>query len=185
MERLLQHIDPKVMRLLLLSSLLLLGTVMFSFMLLPEIKSHRSLLETRGQLQQIVESGSDLPGVLVEEHANVEQISHRLHGDMADLPMEQMEAYIIGRLQKISWRTGVELVSVQPTQGQTVHIFREILFGVELATKYLDFFDWLRQLNQELGFVVIKDYEMTPMDRRESDPVLKVKLTMASYRVEQ
>jgi len=115
----------------------------------------------------------------------VAEVSRRLHGDMADLPMEQMESYIIGRLQKISWQTGLELISVRPTEGKTVQIFREILFEVEVVGRYTEFFDWLQTLTRELGFVVIKGYEMMPLDQKLSDPELRVQLTMASYRVEQ
>ncbi|RDH89957.1 MAG: hypothetical protein DIZ77_12145 [endosymbiont of Seepiophila jonesi] len=82
---------------------------------------------------------------------------------MAGLPAQQMESYIIGRLQKVSWETNVELVSVKPGDGQTVQMFQESLFEVELNAGYFDFFKWLQTIGRDLGFIVIKKYGIQPL----------------------
>lgn len=185
MWAILQAIEPRVLRLMLGSSVPVLAVLLFSFLLWPQIKTYRASMETRDHLQQIVNNGSQLAVQLEQERAQLEDLNHRLHGDTADLPVVQMESYIIGRLQKISWERGVELVSVRPAEGQTVKIFRELLFEVEVVGRYFDFFDWLRTLGRELGFVVIKRYQITPENDKQEDPELRVKLTMVSYRTEQ
>ena len=109
-------------------------------------------------------------------------LRRRLHGDMANLPPKEIEAYIIGRLQAISWRNRVELVGVEPNSGEMIESFREMLFTVRLAGDYFDLYNWLRDLGKELGFVVIKRYQMSPVDRNEEVPRLSAELTIASYR---
>jgi hypothetical protein len=102
---------------------------------------------------------------------------------MANLPMKQMEAFIIGRLQSISWRNDVQLVGVEPADGGLAGEFSELLFDVELHGRYLDMFAWLESTKEELGFVVIKQFEMTPISQAGAEePELRVNLTMASYR---
>lgn len=185
MWELLQGTEPRVLRLVLGSSVPVLAALLFSLLLWPQVKTYRTSIETRDQLQQIVLNGSRLAVQLEQEKVLLEDLNRRLHGDTADLPVVQMESYIIGRLQKISWEKGVELVSVRPAEGQTVKIFREVLFEVELVGRYFEFFDWLRTLGHELGFVVIKRYQITPENDQQEDPNLRVKLTIVSYRAEQ
>ncbi|MCU7886113.1 MAG: hypothetical protein KZQ82_18130, partial [Candidatus Thiodiazotropha sp. (ex Lucinoma annulata)] len=110
-------------------------------------------------------------------------LAHQLHGDMAGLPAKQMESYIIGRLQKVSWETDVELISVKPGDGQRVQMFQESLFEVEIHAKYFNFFNWLQTIGRELGFIVVKKYEINTINKELSNPELKIVLTMVSYRV--
>jgi hypothetical protein len=112
----------------------------------------------------------------------VEILSRTLHGDMANLPDKQLEAFIIERLQEISWRNQVELVSVKPRRGQVVPLFREVLFDVEITGDYFDLFAWLQSLAKELGFVVVKQYVIRPIDSDKESPRLSVNLTIVSYR---
>ena len=91
---------------------------------------------------------------------------------------------MIGRLQTISWRQDMILVGVQPREGTPINEFRELVFDVELEGSYLDFFDWLTNIDEELGFVVVKRFEISPASRTSDDgtPRLRIKLTMAAYR---
>ncbi len=185
MHDLLRQIEPDRLRIAVPALLLLLGAALFSYALWPMFKGYQSSLATRDQLDQIVGRGGQLSTELDAVGRQIEELNHRLHGDMAGLPPQQMESYIIGRLQEISWAHDMELVSVKPQQGQRVQIFREVLFDVEINGDYFDLFDWLQTLQKELGFVVIKAYQMTLLEATPRAPRLRVKLTMASYRVEE
>lgn len=185
MNDLLQQIDPARLKIALPGILLLLTVTLFFYALWPMIKGYQSSVETRDQLNRIVSNGGQLKTELDSVGKQIQALNHHLHGDMAGLPPRQMESYIIGRLQKISWDHHIELVSVKPKQGQTVQIFREMLFDVEINGGYYDFFDWLQTLGNELGFVVIKAYQMALLDQKSAISRLRVKLTMASYRVEE
>ena len=114
---------------------------------------------------------------------DVDRLSRELHGDAAELPARQMESYIIGRLQAVSWNTDVDLISVKPGLGQQVQMFQERLFEVQLHAKYRDFVSWLQRIGDELGFIVVKRYHLAPMAQTQSDTKLNIRLTMVAYRM--
>ena len=101
---------------------------------------------------------------------------------MANLPVKQVEAYIIGRLQRISWNNDVELVSVEPSTGDRVQIFQEILFNVQLVGEYEDLYAWLWEARSDLGYVVVKEYGLTRHNSDDREPLLAADLSLASYR---
>lgn len=166
--------------------LLLLGVVLLAplstYVLWPELKTYRAVSASRETLVMAMAQEDELDAQLEALRERVGELERRLHGDMANLPPKEVEAYIIGRLQAISWRNRVELVGVEPGSGETIESFREMLFNVSLAGDYFDLYNWLRDLGEELGFVVIKQYQMSPIDRSETNPRLSAELTIASYR---
>ena len=92
---------------------------------------------------------------------------------------------MIGRLQEISWRNQVELVSVAPQDGQQVRIFRETLFNIELIGEYRNVYRWLWDAKNELGFVVVKEYSMSRRDTIDDHPRLLAEVSLASYRADE
>lgn len=168
---------------LILSLVCVLGLAPLSaYMVLPKVKSHRALSVSRDTLIAAAANEGELQARLDALREKVETLERRLHGDMARLQPKEIEAYIIGRLQAISWRNRVELVGVEPGRGEAIETFREMLFKVSLAGDYFDLYEWLRDLGEELGFVVIKQYQMSPVDSAEKSPRLSAELTIASYR---
>lgn len=174
----------------LLLILLLVGSIMLApistYVVWPEFRKFRAVSSTRDTLRSTTANEGELAEELSAIRVAVQGLERRLHGDMANLPPKEIEAYIIGRLQAISWRNRVELVGVEPNSGEMIESFREMLFTVRLAGDYFDLYNWLRDLGKELGFVVIKRYQMSPVNRNEEVPRLSAELTIASYRtVEQ
>jgi hypothetical protein len=182
MDAFLSRMEPRTLLIATTSLALLLAAALFSYVLLPEIKAYRQADRDRSLLRGAVESGQILGGELAGLGAEVDQLSRKLHGDMANLPDKQLEAFVIGRLQGISWRNQVELVSVKPGKGRAVEIFRENLFDVEVAGDYFDLFAWLQNLTEELGFVVVKQFVIRPLDVDTEAPRLSARLTIVSYR---
>ncbi len=182
MQDYLNKVEPGKLRLFTGGLILLIATALFTYVVWPQMKTYRGVVKTRTLLESAVTNRSELNNQLATEKAEVEALNKRLHGDMANLPARQMETYIIGRLQKISWQHRVELAGVRPSTGEIIKTFQEILFDVNVAGDYLDLYAWLRELRKELGFVVIKQYEMRPIEQNKESPRLMVKLTMATYR---
>ena len=170
----------------LLLILVLVGSVILApistYVVWPEFRNFRAVSSSRDALVATAANEGELAEELSALRVDVQGLERRLHGDMANLPPKEVEAYIIGRLQAISWRNRVELVGVEPNSGEMIESFREMLFTVRLAGDYFDLYNWLRDLGNELGFVVIKRYQMSPIDRNEEVPRLSAELTIASYR---
>jgi len=171
---------------MLVGIVLLVSIIEVTYLLWPQVKSFRTLHASHQVLEQAVTSDDSLSNQLQKIDAEVQDLSHQLHGDMARLPAKQMESFVIGRLQKVSWATQVELLSVQPGSGNQVQNFRESLFEVKLNARYHDFFEWLQTVNHELGYIVVKKFEIRP-DERDAlqNPELSLVLTLVSYRMVQ
>jgi hypothetical protein len=182
MQALLDRLAPRQLALIMGGLLVLFTSALFTHLIWPRIKTYRAAVSSYGVLEQALSGGGLLEPQLAAEKDEIESLGRRLHGDMAELPLNQIEAYIIGRLQRISWETHMELVSVRPGEGQKVLMFREVAFQVEVTGTYFDFYNWLRAVERELGFVVVKQFEISARDRREASPRLSVSLTMVSYR---
>ena len=155
---------------------------MFSYLLWPQLKAYRAALESRDSLQRVVANDNRLLESLNALRNEVRDLRQNLHGDLATLPTKEMQGYIIGRLQGISWRNKVEFLGMQPRQGEPIEKFQEILFDVQLLGDYFDLYNWLRDASKELGFVVIKQYQMAPVKPDAENTPLGVKMTMAVYR---
>ena len=186
MQDFFENAQPRVVAMMLIGIVLLVVLVEATYLLWPQLKSYRELHASHQVLKRAVNNNESLNNQLQKIESEVKDLSRQLHGDMAQLPVKQMESFVIGRLQKVSWATDVELMSVQPGSGSQVQNFRERLFEVKLNAHYHDFFDWLQIVNQELGYIVVKKFEISPDDRDAvENPKLNLALTLVSYRMEQ
>ena len=184
MQGLFENSQPRMVALLLIGMVSMVSLAEFTYLLWPQIKNYRELSASYNMLEQALGNNNSLTDQLRKIDAEVKNLSRQLHGDMAQLPVKQMESFVIGRLQKVSWSTDVELVSVQPGSGGQVQNFREQLFEVKLNANYHEFFEWLQIINDELGYIVVKKFEIKPIDRGFEDPKLQLVLTLVSYRIE-
>ncbi len=184
MDDFLNNAEPRVVVSLLGIVVLLVATVQIMYMLWPQIKTYRQLNNSYQLLDSAAQTGTGLEMQLNKTRQEVKDLSYQLHGDMAELPDNQMESYIIGRLQKISWEAEVELASVIPGKGERVQMFQETLFDVNINAQYFNFFRWLQAINDELGYVVVKKFEIVPQQNRgNNNPELSITLTLVSYRM--
>jgi len=182
MQELLQRMSLRELRLALFGIGAILIAAIAAGVLIPKVKAARAASLEVSVLEEAAQDGAELERHLQEQYAKIEELKYRLHGDMANLPVRQVEAYIIGRLQKVSWNNDVELVSVEPATGERVQIFQEILFNVQLVGQYDDLYHWLREARQDLGYVVVKEYGLTRQDNDDEQPLLLANLSLASYR---
>ena len=180
-----EKLGAREFKLLLLGLGLALTSIAVVTAFLPKIKQYQAATKTVAILEDAQKSSADLDQQLQQRHANIDELKYRLHGDMADLPLKQVESYVIGRLQKISWRNDVELVSVKPAAGQHVQTFRETLFNIELVGEYDNIYRWLWDTKNELGFVVVKEYAMRRDDDNDDNPRLLAEVSLSSYRAEE
>ena len=181
----LQKVSLRELRLLLLGLTAIVIAAVAVGLVVPRLKALYSANTEISVLEEAVREGAELDRHLQEQHARIEDLRYRLHGDMANLPSRQVEAYVIGRLQRVSWNNDIELVSVEPALGERVQIFQEMLFNVELAGQYADLYRWMLEAREELGYVVVKEYSLARRDNNDEAPELLAQLSLASYRAVQ
>lgn len=174
--------DRRELALILSLSVFAVLALQFTYEVLPKIKTYRGIAKEEVTLNRVVENGDHLDAQLAQLRGDIELMQHRLQGDMASLPEKEIEAFVVGKLQRISWQNNVQLVGVEPSDGAIIESFHEILFHVSLAGDYFDMYEWLGDVSNDLGFVLIKQYEMKATDNLSLQPRLAVTLTMATYR---
>ncbi|MDH3533025.1 MAG: type 4a pilus biogenesis protein PilO [Gammaproteobacteria bacterium] len=182
MQDFLQKVSLRELRLLLFGIGAVITAAIVVSIVIPNAKALTVASKEVRILEEAARDGDELERHLQEQHAKIEELRYRLHGDMANLPVRQVEAYIIGRLQRVSWNNNVELVSVEPATGERVQIFQEMLFNVRLVGQYRDLYRWLWEARDDLGYVVIKEYELRRQDNEDETPQLLADLSLASYR---
>jgi len=182
MHEQLQQVPPEKLTLAGFGVLVLLTAALIVYAVLPQWRAYTKARSSLITLEQGTATTVDLDAQLDTLRADVEDLQRTLHGDTSNLPLKQVEAFVIGRLQKISWANDVELVGVKPREGAVTDQFHELLFDLELSGDYFDFFDWLIDVSDDLGFIVVKQFEMSPQSSLEDETNLRVRLTMASYR---
>lgn len=182
MDKLLANLDPRRIVMLMIAATVLVAAALGSYVILPEVKSYKKSTKALTTLESVAAQQTGLDVQLTTLETELETLQRQLHGDMVNLPENEMESFIIGRLQGISWRNKIELLGVRPGKGGLIQGFEEILFDVEIAGKYFDLYTWLQELGNELGFVVVKTFNIRPLDARESEPRLTATLTIVSYR---
>lgn len=182
MHSMLQKISLREFRLLLIGVGAVVTCAVVALLVIPNAKAYQSVSREFSVLQQASRDGDALETHLQEQHEKIQDLNYRLHGDMAGLPVRQIESYVVGRLQRISWGNNIELVSVEPTMGDRVEIFQEMIFNVQLSGRYVDLYQWLWEARHELGFVVVKEYGLERRDNDDDEPLLLADLSLATYR---
>lgn len=183
MHKLLMETEPRTIVLLLVSSALLVIAALGSYVIWPEFRDFRKSMDTLSVLRDVTSRGDNLVREMSVLKTSVERLDRELHGDMVNTPENEMESFIIGRLQTISWSNNIELMRVTPGNGSTVRVFEEVLFDVMIAGDYFDIYNWLQALDDELGFVVVKKFDLRPANKGKSgDDRLNATFTIVSYR---
>ena len=180
----LDGVELRVLRLGLGCVLVLLVAALVVRGLLPAYKSYSQLRHTQSVMQQVVSNESGVVHERSRIQAEIDQLTARVQGDLASLPAQEMEAHIVERLQSISWRNDVELGSLKPLPGITNEQYEELLFQVELSGGYFHLVDWLRDLADELGFVVVKEHQLMVRQSGSPKPQINAKLSLAAYRLD-
>jgi len=179
---LLRNTPPRTVLLLMISLGLLVVAALVTYAVWPQYKDYRKSVATLRLLQGVTARGDTLGNEMAELKDRIESLNRKLHGDMVNLPKNQMESFIIGRLQGISWRNHVELLSVTPGVGGRVQLFEEVLFNVRISGDYFDLYQWLQDMREELGYVVVKQFSITPAPSAEGVQRLNAAFTIVSYR---
>lgn len=170
-----------------LASCLLLITIaaLALYVVKPQWQSYQGALEKHELLKRFASedtSGQTALDALGEELTRLQTL---LDGDSANLPSQEIEAFVIGKLQTISWRHGLELASVEPTKGELTDEYQELLFRVETSGDYFGLNSWLSDIQRELGFVVIREYQISISGGDDALPLLRTNMLLASYRMQE
>ena len=182
MDALLKNVDPRTLLIAMGGVFLLIAAALVSYGLWPEFVQYRQSRQTLEGLEKTIQGSGSMPEETERVENEITQLDRNLHGDLGDLPASRIEAYLIGRLQEISWKNHIRLLGVRPGSGSTLSSLEEIPFDVEVSGDYFDLYTWTQDLAKELGFMAISHFNISPLNSSDISPDLKASLTIVSYR---
>jgi hypothetical protein len=166
-----------------ISTSILVAVVLGRFIIWPGIQAHKKSEIMLTSLESVVSQHAGLDILATTLESKLSSLKEQMRGNIVDLPDNQMESIVIGQLQSISWENKIEVMGVKPAKGSTIQALEEVLFEVEVAGDYFNLYTWLQDVSNKLGFVVIKYFNIRPLNTGANNPRLIAKLTIASYRV--
>ena len=181
MQRFMAKIEPRMLALTLGGGLVLVLLSAYAQLFKKEVAEFARLQRVHSESVRDVATEQDLVGdhkiQMLEKQ--IQTFETQLFGKKLDLPPSQMVSHIIGQLDRLSVRHGVELIAVRPGDGGEILSFSEVPFDVEVRGEYFDLYAWLRDAEAELRPMVVKQFRLVP-HAEESD--LLMNLRVVSYR---
>ncbi|MCP5178829.1 MAG: type 4a pilus biogenesis protein PilO [Pseudomonadales bacterium] len=114
--------------------------------------------------------------------AEVQKLSESLHGNLHNLPANQLEAHMVSALQSASWQHDVTLVTIEPVAVPVELPYQELTFRLELEGSYTDLSDWLQNVTTQLGYVVVTEYGLKVKEPGRN-PALVARMQLSAYRM--
>ncbi len=173
------NVEPRMLIFLMLSIIALTLTGSFVYVFKEPLKSYQQNHRMLELLQGEVTRGVPIDVEIAKVGKTIEELNLSLHGSGPKLPVNQMIAYVIGKLDLIARRHAVQLASVSPDKSTQVFMFEEIPFHVEITGSYFSLFDWLHDVENELGPMVVKQFDIEAMPKQGQR---RMKLVVVSYR---
>lgn len=128
---------------------------------LADLSTQRSL---RVLLQAKVEGGSHYPLKMKRLEREIDSLQKQLLGKAPVLPVSQMMAHIIQKLDETCGHHQITLLGVKPGRPNKIPRFEEIPFSVEVCGDYFQLFQWLRETEDAMGPMTVKNFNIKPKD---------------------
>lgn len=152
-----------------------------TYLINPQFKEYQNANKIHTQLKHTILKDRQIIDNLRNEKNTATPLAKKLYRDLESLPLNQIEAYIIGKLQQISWQHNIELAGIKPSFSQRPDSFQEIEFKINVSGDYFDIYAWVTSLNKEFYFTVFKQFEMRPLEQSKMVPRLQANLIMVAY----
>jgi Tfp pilus assembly protein PilO len=175
-------VEPRSLGLILLLLSLLVITAIALYMIKPQYQRFNETSNSFEMLNSQIDDQAQLQRAIDTERNQIQEMQLQLHGEAGDMPVNEMEAYLVGRLQGLAWAAGIELAGVRPGQAKRVLEFDEISFKVDVTGEYRDLHDWLNKIGDKLGFMLVSNYEISLAGRKSNETPLKMNVTIVFYR---
>jgi Tfp pilus assembly protein PilO len=175
-------IEPASLKLILamLAAVLVAGSTLY--MIKPQYLDLGDRRVAYELLQNQIDDPTQLQQAIDLERKHISELKLQLHGEAGNMPVNEMESYLVGRLQELAWDAGIELVGVRPGTAKRIMEFEEISFEVEVAGEYKNLYRWLDNIGNALGFMLVTNYEIRLTSRKQTTTDLSMHVTIVFYR---
>ncbi|MBF0187698.1 MAG: type 4a pilus biogenesis protein PilO [Magnetococcales bacterium] len=157
-------IRPQMMLLLLITLPTLIGLAAYIHLFKAPIQEFIKLRDLHHQY--VTDMGSmgatSLETAFTAGRNRIAALEKRLHGNDERLPSNQLESFIIGRLDMLSKKHGVHLESVNPIGVTPVQEFLEVPFEIEVTGDFFALFAWVADVERTLNPMIVKQFSLLP-----------------------
>ena len=178
----LTEIEPGSLRLMLVMVAVVVATGIALYLIKPLYLDFRDKRVSFQMLQNQIDDQTQLQQAIDQERERIRQLQLQLHGEAGNMPVNEMEAYLVGRLQELAWDAGIELMGVRPGAAKRIMEFEEISFKVDVKGEYRNLYRWLDSIDDALGFMLVTNYEISLSSGRTDTTELKMHVTIVFYR---
>lgn len=178
MENPLKEIPSQQLTVMVVAAFVLTLLVSYLTVFKAPWQTYAGLRQSRLLMEGKANVGDNLDGEIRGLQQEVEGLSRQLYGEGAAIPSQRLIATNIDLLDRISARHQVRLESVQPAASQTVRLFTEVPLAIRVSGAYLDLYAWLHEVENELGPMVIKQFDLVP---KGGGKELTMNLKMVTY----
>ena len=151
-------------------------------MIKPQYLDFRDRRVSYQMLHNQIDDQAQLQQAIDKERKHIRELQLQLHGEAGNMPVNEMESYLVGRLQELAWDAGIELVGVRPGTAKRIMEFEEISFEVEVAGEYKNLYRWLDNIGDALGFMLVTNYEIRLSQQENNKTELNMHVTIVFYR---
>ncbi len=176
-----EQVQLRTLVFLLISLVLMALSASYLYVIKSPFKQFWQQRQALTLLQDEARTGIPLKSKIEMQLQLVEQLGHKLHGTGPKLAANKMVAYVIGELDKTAERHQVTVIRVKPQNPEMLFTFKELSFQVEVRGDYFSLFAWLKDIEKNLGAIVIKQFDLAAADQ---DKQRKMFLTIAAYQFE-
>ena len=175
-------IEPASSKLILILFAAVLVAASALYLIKPQYLEFRDRRVAYQLLQNQIDDPIQLQQAIDQERKHISELKLPLHGEAGNMPVNEMESYLVGRLQELAWDAGIELVGVRPGAAKRIIEFEEISFEVEVAGEYKNLYKWLDNIGNALGFMLVTNYEISPLNSKQTATDLSMHVTIVFYR---
>lgn len=178
----LKQVEPRSLGLILLMLSLLIVAAMALYLMRPQYQRFSENSASLEMLNGQIDDQTQLQRAIEDERKQIQDLQLQLHGEAGDIPFNEMEAYLIGRLQSLAWEAGIELVGVRPGPAKRIMEFEELSFKVEVSGEYRNLYVWLDSIGDKLGFMLVSNYDISLASAKANETQLNMNVTIVFYR---
>ena len=176
------EIEPGSLRLILAMVAVVIATGIALYLVKPQYLDFRDRRVSFQMLHNQIDDQAQLQQAIDKERAHIRVLQLQLHGEAGNMPVNEMESYLVGRLQGLAWDAGIELVGVRPGAAKRIMEFEEISFEVDVKGEYRNLYKWLDSIDDALGFMLVTNYEISLSQRNTTETELNMHVTIVFYR---
>lgn len=174
-----QQVQPRMLVIMMLSIILMILVSSYLYVLKKPFQGFRQNKQTLVLLQNELQTGVPLQKQIESQQKLVEHLNLKLHGTGPKLTESKMVAYVIGKLDEIASRHQVILSSVKPQNSEILFTFKELPFRIEISGDYFNLYAWLKDVENDLRPIVIKQFDISPNNQNKKRKML---LTLVAYQ---